>query len=231
MKTLYLSVLLFASLFVHASEGQPKDRLKVFELDGNIYLAGGDGKKVQLTTSGKDDHPILSPNGQQVIFVRQVQALKDNPWGMPEDDAEMMYAAWSPDEIWTMDIKDKQPKVLCKSTYEGRDAKNHTGWFRGLKFSPDGKTIYYVCQPCCPTTWAVHAMRSDGTGDRWVSWGEKVDVVGGDKSDKCYGYLVVERKADDGAYDITVLLAPDGKKIAKISPEEFWKTHEKVGER
>lgn len=214
MKTLYLSILLFASLFVHAGAGQSQDQLEVFERDGNIYLMSN-GKEVQLTTSNKDSRAVLSPDGRQVVFVRQVQALKDNPWGDMEDDAALMYTDWSPDEIWTLDIKDKEAKILRKSTYE-RDAKKCAGWFRGLKFSTDGKTIYYVCQPCCPTTWAVHAMRSDGTGDRWVSWGEKVDVVvGGDKADQYYGYLVVERKATDGAYGISVLMTPDGKEIEK----------------
>ena len=198
---------------------------RVYDRDGNIYMKGQDGQEVQITASGKDSHAALSPNGKQIVFVRQVQELKDNPLGVPEDDAAMMYASWSPCEIWTVDIKDK-PKILRKSTYE-KDPKKSTGWFYDLNFSPDGKTIYYACQPGSPTTGAIHSMNSDGSSDHWVCWGQSVDIVG-DKSDKYYGHLVVKRKADDGAYDISVLMTPNGKEIEKISEEEFWKTHQKV---
>ncbi|MDO9566893.1 MAG: hypothetical protein Q7J15_09155 [Candidatus Desulfaltia sp.] len=225
MKTLPILIMLCASLAL-AGDAPPKAHADVYDREGNIYMKGTDGQELQLTTSGKDSHATLSQNGQQVIFVRRVQELKDNPLGVAEDDAAMLYASWSPDEIWTMDIQDKKPKVLRKSTYE-KEPKKCTGWFYDLNFSPDGKTIYYACQPGSPSTGAIHAMSFDGTDDRWLCWGQSVDVVGGDKSDKYYGHLVVSRKADDGAYDISMLMTPDGKEIEKIS-EAFWKSHQKV---
>ena len=221
MKTLPILICLLITSSVYAGEIQSR----VYERGSNIYLMS-DGKEVQLTALGKDSHAVLSPDGQQVVFVRQVQELKDNPMGFPEDDAAMLYAAWSPYEIWTMDIKGKKPKVLRKSHYE-KDAKKSTGWFYDLNFSPDAKTIYYACQPGSPGTCAIHSMNSDGTDDKWVCWGQGVDVVGGKTSDKYYRHLVVERKADEGAYDITVLMSPNGKEIEKIS-DDFWKTHKKV---
>lgn len=222
MKSLPLLIFPLIALIVCAGEVQPR----IFERGSNIFLMS-EGKEIQLTTSSKDSHAVLSPNGTQIVFVRRMQELKDNPLGVPEGDAAMLYAAWSPYEIWTMDIKDKQAKVLRKSTYE-KDPKKCTGWFYDLNFSPDGKIIYYACQPGSPTTCSIHAMDADGTNDRWICWGQSVDVVCGERSDKYYGHLVINKKADDGAYDITVLMAPNGKEIEKISEEEFWKTHKKV---
>jgi Tol biopolymer transport system component len=226
MKAVRLLIITLCASFALAGDAPlPKAQAKVYDRDGNIYMTGQDGKELQLTALGKDSHAVLSPNGHQVVFVRQVRELKDNPMGFPADDAAIMYAAWSPDEIWTMDIKDRQPTVLRKSIYE-KDPKKCTGWFYDLNFSPDGKTIYYACQPGSPTTGAIHTMNSDGTGDRWVCWGQSVDVVG--DGSKYHGYLVVVRKADDGAYDISVLMTPAGKEIERISEEDFWKTHQKV---
>lgn len=51
----------------------------VFTKHGNIFYA--DGKKtIQLTHSGKDDNPVLSPNGKPVVFVRETTRESSAPY-------------------------------------------------------------------------------------------------------------------------------------------------------
>jgi tetratricopeptide (TPR) repeat protein len=187
---------------------------KVYINNGNIYFVNEKGKEIQYTSSGKDKEVILSPNKKQIVFVRQVEELKDNPLGIPENDAEIAFYNWSPYQIWTINIEEGKPQVLLKSYYKGSAKKENRGWFHGLSFSPDGKKIYYVCQPGCPTTHVIHSVNFDGTGDKWLHWGESVKVIK-DKESKYYGYLIVERKADDGVYDIPVVLTTEGKEIGR----------------
>ena len=186
---------------------------KAYLNEGNIYFVDKEGKERQFTVLGKDSEMILSPNKKQIVFVRQVQELKDNPYGIPETDAEIEYGNWSPYEIWTIDVNNGESKVLLKSYYKkGVDTKENRGWFYSHDFSPDGNKLYYACQPGCPTTHAIHSVNADGTEDKWLHWGESVKVIE-DKEEEYCGYLIVRRGADDGAYDITVIMTPEGKEI------------------
>jgi len=178
---------------------------------------------------------VLSPDGKQLICVKQVARLKDNPSGIPEDDASMMYTAWSPMEIWTAKPDGSEARLLLRSRYTG-NSREDRGWFSDLNFSPDSKKIYYVCNPACPTTNAIHSVNRDGTDDRWICWGNSVDVVGGKPGDRWYGYLVVEQK-NIGSDDIPVLIAPEGSekvilptldKFVLQALKVFWKEHTKV---
>lgn len=164
---------------------------------------------------------VLSPDGSQIIFIKQIKELKDNPAGIPEDDGAIVYQHWSPDEIWVMDSQSKEEKVLVKSHY-GANAKENRGWFSDLNYSPDGKKIYYVCQPGSPTTHAIRSVNSDGTEDKWITWGESVDVIGGNESDEYFGSLIIERKAEDGAYDVYSLMTPEGAEIMIVEDIKRW---------
>ena len=110
MKTRYFVLIRFLFLLMSCSFVNAELWETTFERDGNIYVKDQKGKELQLTFLRKDTSPVLSPNKKQVIFVRRIEELKNNPWGDPANDAALMYMCWSPDEIWTVDSDEKIPK-------------------------------------------------------------------------------------------------------------------------
>ena len=42
-----------------------------FVKDGNIFIEQEGGEEIQLTKSGKDKNPVLSPDGKKVAFTRK----------------------------------------------------------------------------------------------------------------------------------------------------------------
>ena len=183
---------------------------------GNVCVVYSDGSLRRVTNSGRDHGPALAPDGKQVVFVRQVAEFADNPLGVPEDDAAMLYACWSPYEIWCADLDAGTVAVLLRSQYaSGVDRKENRGWFYDLGFAPDGRTLYYACQPACPTTNAIRAVDRDGSNDRWLCWGQSVEVIDDDASDPYFGCLRVEYD-EDGPYDIGVILSPGGHELARV---------------
>ena len=194
----------------HKGAGEPK----VFVENNNIYFVDERGRRIQLTSSGKDGDAILSPNKKQIIFVRQAEKSKDSSY-----------------EIWVVDKNEKKPKILIKNKHKSRGQGENAGWLLNLSFSPDGKKIYYVCRSASPTINAVRSVNSDGTGDKWIHWGESVTGIGGAPTDKYYGYLLVKRRAEDKIYEnVYAVMTPEGKEVELIGALDkwFWEKHQKV---
>ena len=144
-----------------------------------------------------------------------------------------MFTAWSPDDIWLLNPQTGETKPFLKSAYnrpELEEGSRARGWFRDLCVTPDGQYLFYVCQPGCPTTWSVRRVNTDGTDDRWISWGHDVDIIGVDPDDPLYGCVVIERPATDKPKDETVICTPDGtvRKTVTIPIEDFWSRHQPV---
>ena len=118
---------------------------------------------------GREYGAVLSPDGKQLVYVKQVARLEDNPWGEPADDMAMVYMAWSPDEIWTAEPDGSEARPLVKSVDE--EGSYRGGWFSRLHFSPDSRKIYYNCNPSSPTDLAVRSVNRDGTDNQIFTLG------------------------------------------------------------
>jgi len=67
-----LSMLVAVGLLFGGTSAALAQSKLAFVRDGNIWVANTDGSEArQLTTSGKDRHPALSPDGQWVAFTRE----------------------------------------------------------------------------------------------------------------------------------------------------------------
>ena len=65
--TLLVSLLLFLAQV----EGKESDG-DVYEKNGNIFITH-EGKITQLTSTGRDSEPILSPDGRWIAFNREIE--------------------------------------------------------------------------------------------------------------------------------------------------------------
>jgi len=206
---------------------------KVFVKNGNIYLIK-DEETIQITKSGKDSAPILSPDEKQIVFIRQVKPLEDNPYGLPPTDAGITMGNWSPYEIWTVYLDEMVPRVLIKSHYHDiKNIKQDIGFFMDIIFSPDSKKIYFDGLPGTATTYTIHCANRDGTEERWIYYGKLVDIIK-NKDDPYYGYLLIQKRSPHGAYDEFAVITPEGKVVETFPIDdegeyikEFWRKHRK----
>lgn len=183
---------------------------------------------------GRESGAVLSPDGKQLVYVKQVARLEDNPWGEPADDMAMVYMAWSPDEIWTAEPDGSEARPLVTSRDE--EDRYQGGWFSRIHFSPDSQKIYYNCNPCSPTSLAVRSVNRDGTDNQLFTYGSIAGVVGGEETSRWHGYVLV-MKGNVGSEDIPTLVAPWGSEGVVIPTladyrhqaiADFWKDHPKV---
>jgi len=195
---------------------------------GNIRLTTESGEEIQITDSGRDYSPTISPSGTKVFFIRLARDPADNPAGIPPNDAAIRYQNWSPFDIWVKNLLTGEEKEFLRSKYYpdapiDEQAKKNRGWFSNLQFSPDGERMYYMCSTGSPTTSAVHSVNIDGTDDRWLTFALTMDVID-NPGHEFHGHLkVVRRRGAKGPDDdmpkimhATVILDPDTGKLRRM---------------
>ncbi|HEY3898045.1 MAG TPA: hypothetical protein VGM54_05490 [Chthoniobacter sp.] len=186
----------------------------VTEEKGNIVFTSADGLQKQLTDSGHDSAPALSPDGKRVVFVR--------------DTPDKIVATGSGDvsatELWIVGSDGKKPTMLIQGR-DSQDAKQVIGGIAGAQFSPDGRHVYFVSASTA-TSGAVHVLDLATKKEWFFTDGSGLEVVpNGDYK----GYLLVQKHKyliGGGAYDWFWLLKPDGKEVGPVgeNTENFHST-------
>jgi hypothetical protein len=111
--------------------------------DGNVVLVQ-DGQQRQLTKSGRDAGPVLSPDGKWVLFIHignpaSTGSLGDCKSGAQADEMRRIRIDGSGEELLVRGQDSKDPKqAICD--------------FGGKQFSSDGRYIYFLSP-----AWAVSA--------------------------------------------------------------------------
>jgi Tol biopolymer transport system component len=176
----------------------------VKEAKGNIYYLADNGKVRQLTTSGVDRSPQLSPDGKTVVFVRSKSDSNDRDF--------------APDDIWLMDTSGKNQSVVVKA----RPASKPEDALSGLStptFTPDGKLIYFM-SAAWTTSGAVHVLDVRTGKTRFLSAGNTFKMV---PSGKYAGNLILSIHkyfAGGGTYDFYWLVSPTGEELMPIGETE-----------
>ena len=166
----------------------------VKETKGNIYYVADTGKVHQLTTSGADKSPQLSPDGKTIVFVRS------NSDGSDPD--------YAPDDIWLMDTSGKNQRVAVKAHPASKPEDTLSG-LSTPTFTPDGKLIYFV-SAAWATSDAVHVLDIKTGKTGFLSDGNTFKLV---PSGKYAGYLILSKHkyfAGGGTYDFYWLISPLG---------------------
>jgi hypothetical protein len=184
---LWLSFVYLSSL-AHAGQ--------VTENQGNVYYHNDQGNVLQLTFSGKDSQPVLSPDGKQLVFVRASQN----------------------DELWIMNVSgDNAHSILIGHNDE--DVKKNLTELNNLLFALDGKAVYFL-SAAWVTSNAIHKVDLTTNKQHFVTDGNSLELV---PSGKYKGYLIVSKHKyhkGGGSYEDYWLVSPKGKAIKSLGEDE-----------
>lgn len=161
---------------------------QVTENKGNIYY-----DNQQLTSSGNDSMAVLSPDGKQVVFMR--------------DEA-----------LWLMDVTGNNAHAIVVSA-DNDDVKQNLTDLNNPRFSLDGKAVYFL-SAAWVTSNAVHVVDLATHKQHFVTDGNSLELV---PSGKYKGYLIVAKHKyhqGGGSYEDFWLVSPKGKAIKSLGEEE-----------
>ena len=186
---------------------------------GNLfYRASSQAAPRQLTFTGLDGDPALSPDGRMVAFVR----------GTPGDSVRTALGRDEATSLWIVGVDGSSARMLVR----GRSADRPEQMLARLQapqFAPDGRRIY-VLSSAWATSGALHSVEVASGGQRFVAPGNSLEVV---PSGKYAGHLIVSQHRyflAGGSYDWMWLITPDGAEVGPVGEgmaavEEFRTMH------
>lgn len=182
--------------------------MKVFEKNNNIYCQQRNGKNnAQLTSSNIDSSPIMSPDGQLIVFVR-----KNGKYNEEIGDET---------EIWITDIVDNNLTLFLPSeinvNYDGKITSFYSP--RSPIFSLDGNFIYFEAGHWA-TSSALHAANIKTKEIQFVSPSNGFWIV---PQGEYAGNLIVRKHkyfSAGGSYDAYWLINSKGEEINPVGADE-----------
>ncbi|PIQ97755.1 MAG: hypothetical protein COV67_02630 [Nitrospinae bacterium CG11_big_fil_rev_8_21_14_0_20_56_8] len=186
---LFLNFIILISI-AEAEIERPTDAV-VFEEKGNIFLKSR-GQVTQLTDTGRDSEPVLSPDGRWIAFNREIEGKakecseRNDLWACPSD------------ELWIYSLDPQTEKLLLEPRPDvpQKRTEDVIYQFNGKQFSPDSRTIYFVT-PAWVVSGAIHAVNIDGSHERYVMHGYSFHVVRAPLPENIKKYLIEELQEDD----------------------------------
>jgi hypothetical protein len=206
-------ILSLMSVSVAAGVDEQNTIQRVWSGEGNIYLTGDDGRPVQVTRSGKDTSPVLSPDRTMVAFIRTGDKII--PKGCDDfSDTKTKYG----NQVWIYDVVTKKDRLLVQNNFSCDIPEKQIVDPGSLQFSPENKTLYFITSAWM-TSGALHAVNVDGTGEHYVIPASSLEVItkGQHKGDLIVGqhrYFI-----GGGSYDWLWLYTPQGKEEGPLGDE------------
>jgi hypothetical protein len=169
---------------------------------GNIYFApGSSAARTQLTRTGLDTQPSLSPDGKLVVFVRST----------PGDTVVSAMGDAEVTELRTIQINGSGERLRLR----GRGGEPPLAGFQKPLFAPDGSRIYFEGVAGVAST-AIYELNLSTNQTRLVCLGAIKDVV---RRGAYAGHLIVFQHryfVGGGSYDWAWMIAPDGHEVGPI---------------
>jgi hypothetical protein len=202
----FVSVIVAAGLLVEPAFAAPSVKAE----HGNIVLH--DGKTVRpLTRSGHDSHPILSPDGKRVAFVRhgaKVPGMK-----LCADELTGDFSR----ELWSISANGGAEKRLLVAHGEMKRQATVCD-FQNLQFNSTGQLLYFET-PAWATSGASHVFDFKSGKEHFVVPSNETIVLSHCSDEQYRDDLVVAMHryyAMGGSYDWYWLIAPNGKEIGPL---------------
>lgn len=161
---------------------------QVIEKQSNIFYDAELGKLQQLTSSGKDSQPALSPDGKFVAFVRAT----DNQGT----------------ELWLMDSAGSNARAIVQNQADMPEINNPL-------FALNSKALYFQTATWA-TSNAIHLYDLKANKHHFVTDGNSLELVPKGKY-KNY-LIVTKHKyfKGGGSYEDYCLVSPKGKEIKSL---------------
>lgn len=216
---LWVACFLLAALLSPATaSGSGKGRAKpvqtVFAEGGNIFLKI-ESKVVQLTQTGMDGEPILSPDGRWVVFTREIEGKAEK---CAKDKDRWSCAT---ELLCSIDLATQTEQVIVEPAEDMPDPSQEIAGFAGITFSPDGKTVYFET-PAWAVSGAIHAVDPDGKNERFIAAGDDLKVIKRSKDEKLTGLLIMHKHEyylGLGSYDWYWAATPEGKTLGPLGED------------
>jgi dipeptidyl aminopeptidase/acylaminoacyl peptidase len=173
--------------------------------DGNIVLVQ-DGRERQLTKSGKDAGPALSPDGKWVAFTRVGNPASTGAQGDCKSGAQA-------DELRRIQVDGSGDELLVRG-HDGKEPKQSICDFSSKQFTSDGRFIYFL-SPAWATSAALHRYDTRTKALTFVIDANDVIVLNDCKKAENRDNLVVNQHryfVVAGSYDWYWLFDGTGKK-------------------
>jgi hypothetical protein len=195
----FVTTAFFAAFAATAAIADPRTEAK----DGNIYA--GEGALKQLTITGRDAEPILTPDKKAVIFTRQGKRQTA--------DLDDCTFEGVPDELRLVWLDGSGEELLARG-HDGKKPEEQLCGFRRKQFSSDGQLIYFL-SPAWTTSSALHVYDRKGKKVTFVMPANDVVVLNDCAKAEYRDNLVVQQHryfVVAGSYDWYWLYDRAGKK-------------------
>lgn len=214
MKNLISSILLIVLLCGSA------EAASVHVKKGNVFYSS-EGDVKQVTSSGRDEYPALSPDGQWIYFVRDVEGKWVGEKFYPPKGAKIKDGILK-QELWRVKKDGTGAAMLFRSEHsaiDGPDPDYSVATVGNIQFSPSGDKVYFETSEWV-TSAALHVMDADGSQEKMLGPGNDTKIVLSSRTfedrEKSYkGYIVTAQHRYwfyGGSYDWYYLFTPDMKK-------------------
>lgn len=197
--TIFKHLIIFALLtsFTIAAEKPP-----VFAKGGNIYY-----QTLQLTHSGKDSDPVLSPDKKCVAFIRETSRESSVPSEHP----------CHTQQLWKVNVDGKNETMLVRD--RKGEPQEEIDRIHQIQFSPDSKQLYFLTS-AWGTSAALHCVNIDGTKEHFITDANYLKVI---EKGEHKGNLIISKHRYfmyGGSYDFLYIITPKGKEIGPLADDE-----------